>query len=380
MKNKEANMRLIKRISELKDGTYNVNTINGNFNIRKNCSYYEENYNMKVFKRDILIEDEKGNPFSRYYYLHKTDYEWYAHKLETEIDYSNEFKLKNGYDICYENNTIKIYTDKEHKDYYCIYKDSIDKYENNKYKSTVANIKDNTIYDDLLSIDLNHFDKIVKINNKKIVISNKKDLKEELNTYLEKIIELNALIENDEYLNKIITKDIKKYNLNNKKINDIKNSEIKLIKLYKLYLEAMKILNYKHDLNIMREIIFNLNPEFNKLHKNTKYIKKDTIVNETLENTLLNLKCGLYFVKTIQGLMQIDILVDEYSISDELGNIIEEIKDNDLTNELINGLNKILESQEEGLENAKIVKEEQIKKLRKELKMLENEVEINFLK
>ena len=59
MKNKEANIRLIKRILELKNGTYNVNTINGNFNIRKNCSYYEENYNTKVFERDILIEDEK---------------------------------------------------------------------------------------------------------------------------------------------------------------------------------------------------------------------------------------------------------------------------------------------------------------------------------
>ena len=135
----------------------------------------------------------------------------------------------------------------------------------------------------------------------------------------------------------------------------------------------MKILNYTHDLNIMREIVFNLNPEFNKLYKNTEHIKKDTIVNETLENILLNLKCGLYFVKTIQGLMQIDILVDEYSISDELGNIIEEIKDINLTNELIDGLNKILKAQkEEDLRNAKIVKEERIKKLKKELKVLEN--------
>ena len=374
MKNKEANIRLIKRILELKNGTYNVNTINGNFNIRKNCSYYEENYNTKVFERDILIEDEKGNPFSRYYYLHKTDYEWYAHNLETEIDYSNEFKLENGYDICYENNTIKIYTDKEHKDYYCIYKNSIDKYENNKYKSNFADIENNTIYDGLLTIDLTNFDKIVSINNKKIRISKEKDIKEELNTYLKKIIELNELIENDEYLNKIITKDIKKYNLNIEKINDIKDSEIKLIKLYKVYLEAMSILKYTHDLNIMREIIFNLNPEFNKLYKKTDYIKKDTIVNETLENTLLNLKCGLYFVKTKQGLIQIDILVDGYSISDELGNIIEEIKDNDLTNELIDGLNKILKAQkEEDLGNAKIAKEERIKKLKKELKMLENE-------
>ncbi len=374
MENKEANMRLIKRILELEDGTYSVNTSNGNFNIRKNCSHYKENYNVDVYERDILIEDGKGNPFSRYYYIHETDYEWYAHKLETEIDYSNEFKLENGYDIDYESNSIKIYTDKEHKDYYFINKYTINKYENNKHKSAHADIENNTIYDGLLTIDLTNFDKIVSINNKKIIISKEKDIKEELNTYLKKIIELNELIENDEYLNKIITKDIKKYNLNIEKINDIKDSEIKLIKLYKVYSEAMKILKYTHDLNIMREIVFNLNPEFNKLYKKTDYIKKDTIINETLENTLLNLKCGLYFVKTKQGLIQIDILVDGYSISDELGNIIEEIKDNDLTNELIDGLNKILEAQkEEDLRNAKIVKEERIKKLKKELKMLENE-------
>lgn len=341
MKNKEANLRLIKRISELKDGTYNVNTSNGNFKIETSGYSYMITDSLTVEDQYIKIEDEKGRPFSRYCYFYRSDNKLSSHIRENEIDYSNEFKLENGYYIDYQDNCVRLYTNNGDTEFYLIDNDNIN-YGVKLYRCIeefpLATIKENTISNDLLTIDLNNFDKIVNINGNKVIISKEKDIEQELTKYL----------------------DIKKG-------NDIKNIEKNLIKLYKLYLEAMKILNYTHDLNIMREIIFNLNPEFNKLYKYKKCIKKDTIVNETLDSIILSLKCGLYFVKTEQGLMQIDILKDGYCISDESGNIIKEIKDIILTNELIDGLSKILEEQKEKeLRKNNILKK--VKKLEKENK------------
>ena len=76
-----------------------------------------------------------------------------------------------------------------------------------------------------------------------------------------------------------------------------------------------------------------------------------------------------YFTTQVSGEGN-DIVIET---GDVLMNFTEGGKDINLTNELIDGLNKILKAQkEEDLRNAKIVKEERIKKLKKELKVLEN--------
>ena len=139
-----------------------------------------------------------------------------------------------------------------------------------------------------------------------------------------------------------------------------------------MYLEAMEIMNYRHDVNILREIVDGLNPEFHKLFRNTCKPKYASISTE-LDEELLKLKCGIYFIPFSKGLMQIDILPDNYCLRDtQTGELITEIETSTLS-KIINKVKAI--GQKQQLEEKEVEKQnikEEINRLTRKLKMLES--------
>ena len=128
----------------------------------------------------------------------------------------------------------------------------------------MAWIDNDTISDrSLIEINLNNFDRTILINNKEVIIPKDENIEEEITKYNQEVIKLKQQITNNKYLQNIINEDLCTFKLNKKdvKFSDFKSKEDKLLKLYKLYLEAMKIMNYQHDIETMREIVAGLNPE-----------------------------------------------------------------------------------------------------------------------
>ncbi len=375
MQNKEANLRLIKRINELDEGEYEVNTSKGKFKIEKTSFEEFNDFNNEICRK-IFIADEKGNPFSQYYFRHSYDHKWYDYKAEREIDYSNQTNMEYGYSVDIKNGKILIYQNDNHTKFYQISEDHISD-EKNKILAWIDN---DTISDrSLIEINLNNFDRTILINNKEVIIPKDENIEEEITKYNQEVIKLKQQITNNKYLQNIINEDLCTFKLNKKdvKFSDFKSKEDKLLKLYKLYLEAMKIMNYQHDIETMREIVAGLNSEFNKI---IKYADLNSSIRHFYCNTkctfteeILKLKCGIYFIETSKGLIQIDRFTYDYTISDEKGNIITEIIDPILTNEIVMGIENIVQNQQiEDKEHEKSFKKEQIKQLRRELKMLEN--------
>ncbi len=372
MKNKEANLRLIKRINELDVGEYEVNTSKGKFKIEKNITVEELficSSRYKVDEIHIIIRDNQGNPFSKYYSSHSWGPRCYTDEEERETDYSNEFNLKYGYSINYKTGVVTIYQNEDHSKFYNVWKDQI----TDEKTKVRARINNRMISNDfLLTIDLNSFDRIVEINNKNIIIPKDKNLEKELNKYNQEVVNLKEKIIDNEYLNKIIDNDLCTFRLcANAEISELKTKEQELLMLSKIYVEAMKIMNYTHDLSIMREIVSGLNPEFKKLlhfeELNNSYKYFDCKTRCTFKEKILKLKCGIYFIETSKGLIQIDRFSHDYSISDEEGNFIFEITDPILTNEIVMGIKDIVQKQEAEASR------EQVKQLNRELKTLERE-------
>ena len=171
MSKDDANIKLMRLIAELDDGEYEVNTSKGKFKVEKS-SYRNYIMDDHEIHKNILITDEKGKKFSSYYFCHRWDYKWYDTTTEREIDYSNKFNLPYRYFIDCEVGKITIYQNEDHTKCYRIDNDYIT---NGEYE-TVAWIKDNTISDHLMEIDLNNFDRTIEINNKKVKISKDKDI------------------------------------------------------------------------------------------------------------------------------------------------------------------------------------------------------------
>ncbi len=386
IKNKDANMRLMRMISELKDGEYSVNTLEGKFKIEKSgtcnivCGAYDE-------YKNILITDEQGAPFSQYYYNHYYNSNTEGDLLEREADHSPELNLNYGYDIDCKEAKVYIYTNKEHTIFYTI--DETDIFFPNEEGATQGiyvdnNIITNDLKDDTeyLSIDLNNFDRIIKINEKEIRISKDKDIIEEINkykqgveqfnSYLDKINqEINSQIEKNEYLNKVIDKDSSKFKvceslyISDLDYSGIKKEEKKLTELSKLYAKAMEALNYTHNLDLMTKIAIGLNPEFKKLPKKEICDKKETIVAKELDEKLQELKCGIYFVNIDSfRILQIDIFPDGYRISTEDGNVCKKIHNPIWRAWILKGVEEILRSQ------TKEDMEEEIKSLTRRLAKL----------
>ena len=163
-----------------------------------------------------------------------------------------------------------------------------------------------------------------------------------------------------------------KFNFKDVKFSDFKKQEEELLKVYKLYLEAMKIMNYQHDITIMREIVTSLNPEFHKL---CRYIRNPQYasISSELDEELLKLKCGIYFIPFSKGLMQIDILPDNYYLRDaQTEKFITEIPSTILS-EIITKVKAIDQKQQmEEKEAEKQNVKEEINRLTRKLKMLEN--------
>ena len=385
IKNKDANMRLMRMISELKDGEYNVSTSKGKFKIEK--SEIRSVWNMEAYKsKNILITDEKGVPFSQYYNCHQCIYNEIDMDIEKEGDYSPELNLDYGYEIDCKKATVHIYTNKEHTSFYTIGETSIAFSDEEKEEQRVALIINNIIEnldDDIpFSIDLNNFERIIKINDKEIRISKDKDIIEEinkykheieqLNNYLDKINqEMNNHIEKNEYLNKVIDKDFLKFkdgetlDISSLDYSGIKQEENKLIELSKLYAKAMEVLNYTHNLDLMTKIAIGLNPEFKKLPKKEICDKKETIVAKELDEKLQELKCGIYFVNIDSfRILQIDIFPDGYRISTEDGNVCKDIPNPIWRAWILKGVGEILHSQ------TKEDMEEEIKSLTRRLAKL----------
>lgn len=372
-KNKNANMRLIKRILDLNDGKYSVDTSKGTFTITKKCkSDYESRHYEK--EETIIIRDADGKLFSKYYYEEERG-DWLDRKVEKEIDFNYNFPLGYGYTIDNNGDKIKIFKNKEHTEYYVI-RDLCIKNEKKKELAYFEDDDKEEIFSDgVLSIDIKTFDRIIEINGKEVKIPKDKDLEEELNKYMSKLEKLRELAE-DDYLKKFINSDLLKFKLKgNIEIIDLKEREKKLRKLYNLYIEAMIVLDYTHDLDIMREIILKLNPKLNKVDRYIpNYLGPSSYIRRDLDQKLRELKCGIYFIPTSQGQIQIDIFKDGtklYEISNEKGKIIEKIKNPALTDEIIQHLDVILQTQKE--EDEKREKEniqKEIKRLTKKLNKL----------
>ena len=287
IKKKEENMHLMRSLSELEDGEYNVSTSRGNFKIEKITKPTPANYySYQFYGYDIKITDENGDLFSHYYFLKHED-SLGRHRYENEIDIPDKINFEHGYDIDYNNHNIKVYLNNEHTEYYLISEKVITKWEKTTCEH-LARIYDNKIIGQKLAIDLKSFDRMIIMNHLildgrieiktyYVRVSSEKNIEEELTTYKEKI----KYIENDEYLKNIIDKKL--IEILDIDISDIKQEESKLIELSKLYAKAMSLKNNIHELSIMREIVDGLKPEFNKLSTYDK-----SIVKSKPEKNLLN--------------------------------------------------------------------------------------------
>ena len=368
MKKNDVNLELIKLITELNDGEYEVNTSQGNFKVEKSNSHMYSYGDNEVNKK-ISIIDEKGNPFSRYYFEHRWDHKWYDNTTEYEIDYPNQINLDYDHSLDLERGLVDIYLNDKHTKFYriregCIYDET---------QNIIARVENATISNHLVEINLNNYDRIVLINNEKVKIPQGKDIEEELNKYNQAVQKLKEKIAKDKYLKPIINQDLCTFRLykDGIKLSDFKKKEEELLKLYKIYLDVIKIINYRHDINIMREIISGLNPEFHKLFRHSCRSKYDQI-SPTLDEELLKLKCGVYFIPLTKGLMQIDILPDDYCLKNAAdGNPITEIEKSVLLELIVQVKEIVKKQQEEDREQEKKFKREQIKQLTRELNMLE---------
>ncbi len=297
IKNKEENMHLMRSLSELEDGEYNVSTSRGNFKIEKITKLENDNYSdYYSYRYDIKITDENGNLFSHYYFSEnrkELDFHTDFHTYENEIDIPDKINFVHGYEVDYNNHNIKVYLDNEHTEYYLVSEKDITKWKNTTHEH-LARISDNKILGQNLAIDLKNFDRMIFINylnfiilarrygaGRKIIsevtsdgfirVSKNKDIEKELNAVKEKI----SYIENDEYLKNIIDKKlIEKLGILDLNISDIKQEEKKLVELSKIYLKTMNLRNNTHELNTMKEILTSLDPEFNRLVDYIKFIKK----------------------------------------------------------------------------------------------------------
>ena len=288
MENKNIELELVKKILELKNGEYIVNTSKGKYIVRKTKEMGKDKFDntKKIEKKgymlititdvkklnenitNISIKRSDKTIFGEYNLkeIYLNNHKCNGLYTESLIFYPKSTNFKYGFKINVDNEMI-IYDDNEKTKYYKIFNNKIyynDNDNNNDIK--YYQIENNILYkyEDskfLLGIDLNNFDRIISINNKNIRIPKDKNIKEELDKIKNKFENIKNLvnneINNDKYVKeildisnnfnfKLITKNIKP--------EDFKNIEREMLNIYKMYLEAKKIMSYKCDISILREI------------------------------------------------------------------------------------------------------------------------------
>ena len=371
IKNKEANMNIMRSLIKLANGEYRVKTSKGNFKIKVSGSgvikpkeyipgFYEDN--------KVLIFDENDNLFAEYFkcYCSQPPNYWdYAKEIDyydtSDFEYTYKVNLKERH-----NDSIMFFNKEGKVVYHVIFLDLescgkvyktesfapkkaptdafITDYKNSNRKiididsDNILFINDNkdNINEGLLKIDLSNFDKIMDINGMTIRVPMDEDIENKLSDPI-----------NKDLLSELTEKKVS--------LNDLKSKEKELLKYCRLYLGAKKILTNAHELNTMIEIVSELNPKFRKTKMNKKHFYESLphVVDE-LYDKLKELHCGVYFVDVSNlGKLQIDILYNSYRMSDEKGNNITSL-DRAYTQEIIDGIDIIIQNQKEDEEMKKI--------------------------
>ena len=390
--------RIIDKMYNIKESCFVIPTSIGNLTIEKkdlqNSKDKDEYYNIEM-KMDIYKED--GKLFSTYYYLHRDytgigEYGGYGNRyIEYSIDIPNFEVFKNlnidTYGYSRKNDEeICLYLNIEKTKYYSIKSDGVRLYDGN-FVDEFYDIKDGKlakIDNNYVSIDLKTSDIYININNYNLKIKIDKDLEEKFEMITSKIDGLKKYV--NTYMKDI--KDILNIDFDLKdsmgKIINMKDCvKIKdeLINARKIYLDGMKILNYKHNPEIKREIASNLNKYYSAkktLVANNIIDKK--VTNNSLINRLIELNFGYYYLDTSYGLIEIDVSIDSievlynnsivFKMSKGLIKINTGIR-NEIMGEIIDYLDNVLEKERTiKKHNEEIDKQEEIKRLEKRLKEL----------
>ena len=341
MINDSVELRLIRKILELNDGEYSVNTSKGNFIVkRKNKKIKSDSYNKII--DSIIIEREDKTIFGEYrlksikgYTTSTSNPIYYDEVLDF---YPENINVEYGFEMM--DREVIIYGNEEKTKYYRIDNNNIYYHdENNAYPNKYYNILNNVLYiyhesrflhGFLLGIDLDNFDRIIKVNNKNIKIAKDKNFEEELEIIKKELEDFKDNINNSNYIKYIIdTSDDFKLTYENINTEDFKNIEKEMLNIYKMYLEVQKRINYTFDISTLREIVYGLNNEFSKIKgADITFITLQSKINKSKEekfiNNLCQLNCGIYFINIPNDLMQIDVKKNRnIVISGKLGKILD---------------------------------------------------------
>ena len=391
--------RLMEILLLLNDGEYTVNTSKGKYIVK--VSRKEELLQSRTpsVSKKVIIERENKTLFGEY--EHKIGYDTYGRdsypfNIDTHLYfYPENTTFKHGFEFRGYNEILIYDNEEKTKKYYVTKKQILYNDEDNNTRN--YKIKDNILlkmgnHQFLLGLDLNNFDKIININNKTIRIGKDKEILKELKIIEKEFMNINKLvndnIDGSKYLKDILDIDNFKFKFANDNINieDFKDMEKELFHVYKIYLEAKKLFYYTCDASILKEILYELNSEFNKIYKtDLTFISKSNNNKKemSLVNKLNQLKCGIYYINIPNDLIEIYVQKDgKIDIRNKEGKkiigITEYYQVGNEFDKIFNYVNKEVEKilniqRKEDEKDKTKQKEERIKQLKKELRLLEND-------
>lgn len=394
--NKSIDDRIMKKIFDIKDGSYSINSSIGKLLIEKSTAE-EKTKNDYYKKSSVNILNENGVLTTSYFldmhdYFGDDHYGYYSTYHNTwvidypEDEYFNEYDIKNYMRM--NNETVVLNCNSDNKKCYYITPSSI-KLNEGKFIKKSYNVFDNYIQQKggCIGINVTNGNINILVNDRWLEFSEDEDVAKKIELYTNKLNDLQQYINQNASDVKELIRGTFSIRIGEKD-NFIEMGEVneiikELKKVKKIYSDAMIILNYKHDVKLKKEIAMGLNNYYSECKSCSPASNEMSKKNEDIFNKVKELKTGFYTFLTADGVIDIDVdSTIDIILNDEIifRNFSETCYDIDKISEesyeqLVAFIDAQIEIQKNESTQAKIkATKEKVKALELELKKLESEL------